>query len=99
MAQGQYDPIGLLSSLLVQLKMLMRDVCNEEGEVKAISWDAEVPPHISERLHEIIGNLAELRQITFPRSMQPSLPTRIAPWLLVFGDGSREAYCATAYAR
>ena len=43
-AQGQFDPIGLLSPYLVQLKMLMRDVCNEEGEVKATSWDAEVPP-------------------------------------------------------
>ena len=77
----------------------MRDVCNEEGEVKATSWDAEVLPHVAKRLHEIIGNLAKLRQIAFPRSIQPSFPTRLAPWLMVFGDGSREAYCVTAYVR
>ena len=77
----------------------MRDVCGEEGTVKAKAWDEEVPTYVSERLREIIGNLSELKQIEFPRNIQSSANSLKAPWLLVFGDGSCEAYCAVAYAR
>ena len=41
--QAQYDPLGLLSPYCVQLKMIMRKLCEtEKCEIKG--WDEEVPP-------------------------------------------------------
>ena len=74
----------------------MRELCSEEGAAKR-GWDDAAPPQAAENFHNAISGLGELRNITFPRSIHPD--AKGAPSLLVFGDGSRDAYCAIAYAR
>ena len=96
-AQGQYDPLGLLAPYTVQLKMVMRDLCGEDGKVQG--WDDPAPQVVIDRFKQVIGGLAELREISVPRTSQPSGEPSKPPMLLVFGDGSREAYCAVAYIR
>ena len=97
-AQSQYDPLGLLAPYTVKLKMVMRELCSEEGAAKR-GWDDIAPPQTVENFHNAISRLGELRNITFPRSIHPDAKVKGAPSLLVFGDGSRDAYCAIAYAR
>jgi hypothetical protein len=96
-AQGQYDPLGMLTPYTVQLKMVMRDMCGEEGKVQG--WDDPAPQVVIDRFKHVISGLAELREISFLRTIQPSGEPSKPPMLLVFGDGSREAYCAVAYIR
>ena len=96
--QSQYDPLGLLAPYTVKLKMVMRELCSEEGAAKR-GWDDIAPPQTVENFHNAISRLGELRNITFPRSIHPDAKVKGAPLLLVFGDGSRDAYCAIAYAR
>ena len=83
-AQGQYDPLGLLAPYTVQLKMIMRDLCSEENKVQ---WDDPTPSNVVD-----LSGLSELRNISFPRSIQPSQEPKGPPMLLVFGDGSLDAY-------
>jgi hypothetical protein len=98
--QGQYDPMGLLSAYTVKFKLLMRNLSQENGRV--IGWDEELPPAVAEEFKATLRDLKELREVTFPRSIQPpdELGATVGrPMLLMFGDGSREASCALAYAR
>jgi hypothetical protein len=96
-AQGQYDPLGLVSPYMVKLKLLMRKLTKEDGKVT--HWDTPVSPTISEDFKQVILGLAKVREITFPRSIQPSKRPGKPPILMVFGDGSMEAICAVAYIR
>jgi len=96
-AQGQYDPVGLLAPYLVQFKIVMRDLCAEDGKVKG--WDEPVSDNIREAFLRVLEGLKELRLISFPRSIYPATDPIGPPTLMVFGDGSREAYCALAYVR
>jgi hypothetical protein len=48
---------------------------------------------------QLLRDLKELREIRFPRCVQPLVGQFRNPMLLVFGDGSREAYCTLAYLR
>ena len=44
--QSQYDPLGLISPYTIQLKIVMRDLCSEEGKIE---WDQPVPVHIADK--------------------------------------------------
>jgi len=97
-SQAQYDPLGLLAPYMVQFKLVMRDLCAEDGKVK--DWDEEVSQRTLEAFKKALEGLREVKQIKFPRSIQPSfLKVKEPPMLLIFGDGSREAYAALAYIR
>jgi hypothetical protein len=97
-SMGQYDLLGLVSVFLIRLKLLMRSICQEDGQVA--DWDDPVHPEVHNSFVEIMKEMKELREVSFPRSIKPAtwredkLPT-----LMVFGDGSTQAYCTLAYAR
>jgi hypothetical protein len=95
--QGIYDPLGLLSPFTIQLKLLMRQLCDNNGQ--ATPWDQEVPSEVRDSLARIVAQLKDLKKIRFPRSIQPTRPASSKPILMIFGDGSRDAVCAVAYAR
>ena len=79
----------------VQLKMIMHDLCSEENKVQ---WDDPAPSNVFERFKQVIGGLSDLRNISFPRSIQPSQEHKGPPMLLVLCNGSLDTYCAIAYA-
>ena len=60
-AQGQYDPLGLLAPYTVQLKMVMRDLCGEEVKVQ---WDDPAPSGVVEKFKQVISGLSDLRNIS-----------------------------------
>ncbi|PVE26690.1 hypothetical protein DC007_14825, partial [Enterococcus faecalis] len=67
---GQYDPLGLASAFLVRLKLLMRQVCREDGSVTG--WDEPVSPEVREKFLAILREMKELRNLAFPRSIKPA---------------------------
>jgi hypothetical protein len=95
-AQSQYDPLGLLSVYMVKWKLLMRKVTlkGKEG-----NWETPLDKEEEEEFRQLLRDLKELREIRFPRCVQPLEGQFKRPMLLVFGDGSREACCTLAYLR
>jgi hypothetical protein len=96
-AQGHYDPLGLLLPYTIRLKLLIRGMTQESGKVTG--WDEEVPAAVTNDFREILEDMKALQDITFPKSIMP--PESIGPtvgklMLLMFGDGSREASWALA---
>jgi hypothetical protein len=95
-AQSQYDPLGLLSVYMVKWKLLMRKVTlkGKEG-----NWETPLDKEEEEEFRQLLRDLKELREIRFPRCVQPLEGQFRRPMLLVFGVGSREACCTLAYLR
>ncbi len=97
MAQSQYDPLGLLSMYVVKWKLLMRKVTlkGKDG-----NWETPLDKEEEEEeFRQLLRDLKELREIRFPKCVQPLEGQFRRPMLLVFGDGSREACCTLAYLR
>jgi hypothetical protein len=97
-AQGQYDPLGLLCAFTIRFKILMRSIVEETSQ-KVTGWDDPVPAGTNEEFRRVISHLGELRVITFPRAAKPKEEVVGKPMLLIFGDGSTAASCALAYLR
>jgi hypothetical protein len=90
-AQGQYDPLGLLCGYTVRFKVLIRSLA-EESTGRVVGWDEPVPEGTNKEF-------ADLRAITFPRAAKPHEAVIGKPILMIFGDGSTLASCALAYLR
>jgi len=97
-AQGQYDPLGLLCAFTIRFKILMRSIVEETSQ-KVTSWDDPVPAGTNEEFRKVVSHLGELQAITFPRAAKPKEEVVGKPMLLIFGDGSTAASCALAYLR
>jgi hypothetical protein len=69
-AQGQYDPLGLLCAFTIRFKILMRSIVGEASQ-KVTGWDDPVPASTNKELREVVTHLGELRAITFPRAAKP----------------------------
>jgi hypothetical protein len=95
-AQSQYDPLGLLSVYMVKWKLLMRTVTlkGKEG-----GWETPLDKEEEEEFRQLLRDLKELREIRFPRCVQPLEGQFRNPMLMVFGDGLREACCTLVYLR
>jgi hypothetical protein len=95
-AQSQYDPLGLLSVYMVRWKLLMRKVTLEG---KGGGWEGPLDKEEGDEFRRFLRDLNELREIQFPRCVQPLEGQFKRPMLMVFGDGSREACCTLVYLR
>ena len=85
-----YDPLGLLSPMLLEGKILYREVC--EAEVR---WDGIIPDDLSKRWRKWESALP--RYLSFPRSI-PTYPEFQEVQLHSFGDASKKGLCAVVYA-
>ncbi len=67
-AQSQYDPLGLLSVYMVRWKSLMRKVTLKG---KGVGWESPLDKEEEDEFRRLLRDLNELREIRFPRCMQP----------------------------
>jgi hypothetical protein len=95
-AQGQYDPLGLLCAFAIHFKILMRSIVEETSQ-KVVGWDDPVPAGTNEEFRRVVSHLGELRAITFLRAAKPKEEVVGKPMLLIFGDGLTMVSCALAY--
>jgi hypothetical protein len=63
------------------------------------NWETPLDKEEEEEFRQLLRDLKELREIRFPRCVQPLEGQFRRPLLLVFGDGSREACCTLVYLR
>ena len=89
-----YDPMGLISPFTVRAKIMLRKLWALNHN---LGWDDPVPEYFrSEWL--LFFQESRLQDISFDRSIKPDKAVG-NPILVVFSDGSGEAYGPAAYAR
>ena len=86
-----YNPLGLVSPLTLEGKMLYRDACQ-----KKMAWDAELPQELLKRWQKWEMKLPVKTEV--PRALVPAREPiqAIAPH--AFGDASAQGVAAAVYA-
>ncbi|XP_056010774.1 uncharacterized protein LOC130051848 [Ostrea edulis] len=92
---GIYDPLGLIASYVLYAKILMRSMCSKEIQN---GWDEPMNEEIRVKWMQFFRGLYELQSITFKRCIMPE-NAEGDPILVIFSDGSQQAYGACAYIR
>ena len=93
---GIYDPLGLATPITIKAKIMMKRLWMEEAN--NLGWDDPIPDCRREEWIELFRELCEMEDVVFSRSIKP--PRAVGkPTLIIFSDGSNEAFGACAYAR
>ncbi|KAL9977959.1 hypothetical protein ACROYT_G015428 [Oculina patagonica] len=90
-----YDPLGLASLLIVRAKILMRQLWIHNPK---LDWDDPIPEEDHQNWDNFFQDLSEMEKIQVNRCTKPKEATG-NPILVIFCDGSNDAYGACAYAR
>ena len=94
-ANSIFDPLGLLAPFTSRLKIVLRSAWAHEPK---LDWDTELPEKISHQWKETALQIPSISKLTFNRSLSPANCSG-PPMLIIFSDGSGEAYGAVAYIR
>ena len=87
-----FDPMGWLSPVVIQFKILMQEIC-----VRGLEWDQRVPDDISAVWSDLKSNLAAIHELEIPRSV--AVVKIVNMQLHVFSDASERAFAAAIYSR
>ena len=90
-----YDPLGLVTPITVKAKMILRKIWAMSPK---IGWDDIVPENIGTEWVLLVQNLIAVEQIKFQRSLTPNMACG-KPTLVLFSDGSSQAFGSAAYCR
>ena len=90
-----YDPLGLVTPITVKAKIILRKIWAISPK---LGWDDLVPESISNEWNKFVEDLIAVESITFKRSLTPDIKYK-QPTLVIFSDGSNQAYGAAAYCR
>ena len=92
---GIYDPLGLLAPVTVKAKILLRKMWGLK-----LGWDDPVSEEMRKEWFSFFGELREAATISFQRCIRPAEADPSAkPILIVFSDGSEQAFGTVAYVR
>ena len=89
-----YDPIGLLAPVTVTAKIILRKIWASKP---VIDWDDPLPDELQVEWIKFRESLSHVRNLEFYRSLKPDKAE--APVLVIFSDGSKDAYGTVAYVR
>ena len=90
---GFYDPMGLISPIIVQMKILQQDICKANYH-----WDAELASELKTRWMKLISELGQVNVIQIPRCVTSESDNKELVYELeAFGDISSSVYAAVVY--
>ena len=89
-----YDPIGLLAPVTVSAKIILRKIWAHHPKV---DWDDPLPTELQKEWSSFRESLFYVKSLKFNRSLKPA--NAESPLLIIFSDGSKDAYGAVAYVR
>ena len=90
---SMFDPLGLVSPILVSAKILLQELCKSK-----IGWDETPEERIIQSWRKWLIDLKTTREILFPRCVYPSLKEVVQEISIHgFADASSKAYCAAVY--
>ena len=88
-----YDPMGLISPIIVLMKILPQDICKANYH-----WDAKLDSELTTRWMKLISELGQVNVIQIPRCVTSEPDTKEFVYELeAFGDASSSAYAAVIY--
>ena len=88
-----FDPLGVLSPILVEMKILFQSLCQDKFE-----WDAPLPESAQKQWNRWLQDLREVQQVLVPRCVYAGLEEGVTSYVIHgFGDASEKAYCAAVY--
>ena len=88
-----YDPMGLISPIIVQMKILLQDICKANYH-----WDAKLDSELTTRWMKLISELGQVNVTQIPRCVSSEPDTKEFVYELeAFGDASSSAYAAVVY--
>merc|ERR1712004_782036 len=90
---GIYDPLGLLAPFVLQSKLLLR----RTWELK-LDWDEKMEEGLVKEWKDFFAQMFQVSQIPFQRCLTPENAVG-QPQLIIYSDGSEEAYGCAAYIR
>ena len=91
-----YDPLGLTGPFTVRAKILMRELWGIENK---LGWDDAIPERYKQYWKQFCQDMQEMHNIKFKRCVKPKDATSEQPTLIIFSDGSSNAFGACAYVR
>ena len=92
-----YDPVGLLTPVTISAKIILRKIWAQNPK---IDWDSPLPNEIQREWSSFRESLQHVRSLKFNRSIKPENALKSQPPILViFSDGSKDAYGSVAYVR
>ena len=95
---GQYDPLGLVSPLLIPGKLLLRESFRAKI---AGGWDRDLEQDLKHKWVSYIRELLEMDPIYMDRATTPEIPegSRAVCDIVGFWDGALPAYCLCVFTR
>ena len=88
-----YDPMGLISPIIVQMKIFLQDICRANYH-----WDAELDSELETRRMKLISELGQVNVIQIPRCATSEPDNKELVYELeAFGDAPSSAYAAVVY--
>ena len=90
-----YDPAGVLSPFTIKAKILLRTLWAHEPK---LGWDTPVPDTLKNQWECIRNEIPLLTKLSFLRALKTEKAFG-KPTLVLFSDGSENAYGAVAYVR
>ena len=91
-----FDPLLLYAPLVLRLRLLYSEACNEPG---VNNWESPISEFLTEKLRLIVICLLDCGPITFPRNIVPKASECTQGSLLIAVDASAVACAAVAYWR
>lgn len=91
-----YDPLGLAGPFTVRAKILMRELWGIENK---LGWDDALPERYEQHWKQFCQDMLEMNNVKFKRCVKPKDAADEKPILIIFSDGSSNAFGACAYAR
>lgn len=90
---GLFDPLGIISPVIVCMKLLFQDLCNAK-----IDWDEELQDEAKRKWEGWVEELREAEAITIDRCLYVDPTENVHEYQIHgFGDASIKAYCAIVY--
>ena len=91
-----YDPIGLIVSFIIKLKLEMRKLYLDEN--KLLDWDESILLHLRDNRIELLSEMFDIQEIKFKRCIKSeNCNPDEKPNLVTFSDGSMKAFCVCTY--
>jgi len=88
-----YDPLGVLSPVVVSFKILIQEICESH-----VDWDQPLEELQAKKWQELITELKRAQPILIPRSYFSGVIGEVeSTGLYGFCDASKKAYAAVIY--
>ena len=89
-----YDPLGVISPLVLQTRLLFKNICNEK-----LDWDDVIPEKFAKEWSVLLKSLGNIKHIDIDRYVSTTSNPDYIFELHGFCDASKVAYRAAIYIR